>query len=115
MNPNITFFKSDKKTQSNDIKINMTFIMKTDPEPQNYRPAAPCVNHTLAKMLVWPPLYNTMACLFCTGRTHITEKPASVAVETLNCLTKFTIWIYIFILNVKNVGPIVNKRQKTNI
>lgn len=27
----------------------MTFIMETDPEPQNDRSAAPCVNHTLTK------------------------------------------------------------------
>lgn len=31
------------------IKINVTFIMETDPESQNDRSAAPCVNYTLAK------------------------------------------------------------------
>lgn len=86
--------------------------METDPEPQNDRSAALCVNHTLA---LNASVATPMACLFCTSRTHITEKPASMAVETLNCLTKFTIGIYVFILNVESVGPIVIKRQKTNI
>lgn len=113
INPNITFFKSDKhKVMTVFIKINMTFIMETDPETQNDRSAALCVNHTLA--LNVPSVATPMACLFCTSRTHNTEKPASVAVETLNCLAKFTIGIYIFILNVESVGPIVIKTQKTN-